>query len=177
MLIFVETFNNMDYFEFIDLEPYLAQWFAHENGNTYPIEIKRGSAESDLLQFFLQPQPRDPEYRVQIKALPGQVKIKIPWFKYKDIRTYNYLSPAGRSAIHGCIRNRFKVKLWKDLHTVGNVIQRNDIAITTWMEAHGIEVDDTNWNTIAKILQRCRASYCKDNRLTSHKTSKHKKKQ
>ena len=101
----------------------------------------------------------------------------IPCFKHKDIRTYNYLSERAEICLHACIRNRFKVALWKDLHTVGNVVKRTDITISEWMAAHGITDDDTNWNTIAKILQRKRAVYCPNGRLTNHKSSKHRKKE
>ena len=45
--------------------------------------------------------------------------------------------------------------------------------VSEQMEKHGIEVDDKNWNTIAKILQRNRAVYCPNQRLTNHKSSKH----
>jgi hypothetical protein len=48
--------------------------------------------------------------------------------------------------------------------------------IADWMEAHGIMVDDKNWNTVAKILQRSRAVYCPNRRLTGHKSSKHRRK-
>jgi hypothetical protein len=41
------------------------------------------------------------------------------------------------------------------------------------MEAHGINVDDKNWNTIAKIEQRTRAVYYANRRLTNHNSSKH----
>ena len=157
---------------FLTLEPYLAQWLAHESGGENPIPIKRGSAEADLLQLFLKPQPRDPDYQRQLRPLPGQVEILLPRFRLRDTRTYNYLPPRGEKALHQCIRNRFKVAMWTDLHTVGNVVKRTDIVISDWMEKHGIEVDDKNWNTIAKILQRCRAVYCKNHRLTDHKSSK-----
>lgn len=166
----------MAYTVFLTLEPYLAQWLAHESGGENPIPIKRGSAEADLLQLFLKRQPRDPNFRPQLRPLPGQVEILLPQFKHKDTRIYNYLPPRGEVCLHQCIRNRFKVMLWKDLHTVGNVVKRNDIAISEWMEAHGIMDDDTNWNTIAKILQRNRAVYFANRRLTDHKSSKHRKK-
>ena len=168
--------NSMRSTIFITLEPYLAQWLIHENEGAYPIPIKRASAEADILQYYLQKQPRDADYHRQIKALPGQVEILIPAFRLVETRTHNYLPPRGEMALHQCIRNRFKVALWKDLHTVGNVVQRTDVVISAWMERHGIEVDDKNWNTIAKILQRSRAVYCKNHRLTNHKSSKHKKK-
>ena len=161
---------------FITLEPYLAQWLTHESGGSTPITIKRGSAEADLLEMFLSKQPTDPDYRPQLRPLPGQVEILLPAFKHKDTRIYNYLPPRGEISLHACIRNRFKVMLWKELHTIGNVVQRTDMAISDWMEAHGIEVDDKNWNTVAKILQRNRAVYCKNRRLTDHKSSKHRKK-
>jgi len=161
---------------FLKLEPYLAQWLIHESGGSYPIPVRRGSAEADILECYLRKQPRDPDYRPQLRALPGQVEIVLPAFKHKDTRIYNYLPPQGEVRLHQCIRNRFKVMLWKDLHTVGNVVQRTDIAISEWMDAHGIMDDDKNWNTIAKILQRNRAIYCKNGRLTNHKSSKHRKK-
>ena len=129
-----------------------------------------------MLELFLKRPPSDPDYRPQLRPNPGQVEILLPAFKRKDTRVFNYLPPRGEICLHACIRNRFKVMLWKELYTVGNVIQRTDVAISDWMEAHGIEVDDTNWNTIAKILQRKRAVYCKDGRLTDRKSSKHRKK-
>ncbi|MCR5314372.1 MAG: hypothetical protein K6E52_00550 [Bacteroidaceae bacterium] len=150
---------------FLTLEPYLAQWLIHESGGSNPIPIRRGSAEADLLEHFLQRQPNDPDYHRQIRPLPGQVEIALPFFKGKDTRVYNYLPPRGEVCLHQCIRNRFRVMLWKELHTVKNVIRRTDVTICEWMERHGIEVDDRNWNTIAKILQRSRAVYCKNGHL------------
>lgn len=166
----------MKYTVFLTLEPYLAQWLAHESGGSNPIPIKRGSAEAELLQLFLKKPPTDTDFVPQTKPLPGQVEILLPYFKHKEIRTYNYLPPRGEVCLHQCIRNRFKVMLWKELHTVGNVVKRNDIAISEWMEAHGIVDDDTNWNTIAKILQRNRAVYCANKRLTNHQSSPHRRK-
>ena len=164
------------YSVFVTLEPYLAQWLIHECGGEQPIRVKRGSAESDILELWLTKPPKDPSWTPQLTALPGQVEIILPYFSHKNIRCNYYLSPRGEVCLHACIRNRFRVQLWKELHTVGNVIRRNDIAISEWMEKHGIEDNDTNWNTIAKILQRKRAIYCPDKRLTSHKSSKDKKK-
>lgn len=166
----------MAYTVFITLEPYLAQWLQHEAGGEYPIRIKRGSAEADILECLLKPQPKDPDYVPQMRPMPGQVEVVLPCFKHKDIRTYNYLTERADICLHACIRNRFKVALWKDLHTVGNVVKRTDVTISEWMTAHGIQDDDTNWNTIAKILQRNRAVYCPNKRLTNRKSSKHRPK-
>ena len=164
----------MTYSIFLNLEPYLAQWFRHEHGGNYPVRLKRGSAEADLLQVYLTPLPktRQPKFTHS----PEETEVIIPYFKHKDIRTYNHLPQKGIILLQECIRTRFKVKLWKDLHTVGNVIKRTDQTIASWMEKNGIEVDDRNWNTIAKILQRKRAVYTPNGRLTNHKSSKHRKK-
>lgn len=159
---------------FLTLEPYLAQWLIHENEGNYPIPIRRGSAEAEVLQLHLRKRPKG--YAGQKKAKPGQVEIFLPAFKNKDTRIFCYLPPEGEVSLHQTIRTRFKVKLWKDLHTVGNVVKRTDISISEWMTAHGIEVDDTNWNTIAKILQRNRAVYSPDRHLKNLKFLKNLKK-
>ena len=73
------------YFKF---EPYLAQWFIHEMGGTSPVELPRGSVESDILQLFLNKQPED---MPDEKREDANLVIAIPTFKHKDPRTYNYL--------------------------------------------------------------------------------------
>ena len=165
----------MTYTIFLSLEPYLAQWLAHQCVGSHPITLKRGSAECDILQLHLQLQPKDRDYIPQVKPLPGQVEIVLPFFKHKDIRSYNFLPTKGQRALHECIRNRFLVALWKDIQTIGNITRRTDKTIEQWMIENGIEPDDRNWNTIAKILQRKRAVYCDNGRLSRRKSSKHKK--
>ena len=174
--IFAYQIKTMKYTVFLTLEPYLAQWLAHESGGANPIPIKRGSAEAELLQLFLKRQPRDPDFRPQLRPLPGQVEILLPNFKHKDTRIYNYLPPRGEVCLHQCIRNRFKVRLWEDIFAIKNVTWRYKDRIEKWMERHGIQVDDTNYNTIAKLVQRYRSVYYVNRRLTDHKTSKHTKK-
>ena len=162
----------MIYTVFLNLEPYLAQWLQHESGGEYPIKLKRGSAEAVILECFLKLQPKEEDYVPQLRPEEGQVEIVLPCFKRKDIRTYNYLPPRAAICLQECIRNRFRVALWKDLHTVGNVVRRTDVTISEWMKAHGIEDNDRNWNTIAKILQRKRAVYCKDGKLRNKNSDK-----
>ena len=174
--IFVSLYGNfkvMRYTIFLTLEPYLAQWLEHECGGKKPIPIKRGSAEADLLEAYLQKPPRNSDYQPQLRPLPGEVEIKVPYFKYKESRTYNYLSPRAKKYLRQCIRNRFKVQLWKDIESLDNTDKRLKYVIEEWMEAHGINVDDKNWNTIAKIEQRTRAVYYANRRLTNHNSSKH----
>lgn len=57
----------MTYTVFLNLEPYLAQWLQHESGGEYPIKLKRGSAEADILECFLKPQPKEEGYVPQLR--------------------------------------------------------------------------------------------------------------
>ena len=170
------SLSVMIYTVFLNLEPYLAQWLQHESGGEYPIKLKRGSAEAVILECFLKLQPKEEDYVPQLRPEEGQVEIVLPCFKRKDIRTYNYLPPRAAICLQECIRNRFRVALWKDLYTIGNLTKRTDVTISAWMKEHGIVDDDRNWNTIAKILQRKRAIYCVAGRLSDRKTSQHRKK-
>jgi hypothetical protein len=139
----------------IELEPYLAQWFIHENGREHPVSLRRGSAESDILELFLQPQPD----ATPLRPASTDTLIYIPTFKHKDVRTYNYLPPRARTALKQTIRTRFVIELWQDLHRFENIGKRNDELIYAWMEAHGIECNETNWCAISKIYYRKRKSY------------------
>ena len=69
------------YFRF---EPYLAQWYIHEMGGTSPVELPRGSVESDILRLFLTKRPDD------VPVDTGQdanLAIVIPAFKEKEAIT------------------------------------------------------------------------------------------
>lgn len=95
---------------FITLESYLVDWVKHESGDEYSLRVRRGSAESDILERYFTKPPRCADY------LPSRAK----------------------DMLHSCIRKRFVVQLWKDLHTIGNVVEQVDRSIEEWMTAHGI---------------------------------------
>ena len=159
--------NTMsNYLIYLKFEPYLAQWFRHEMGGTSPVEIPRGSAESDILQLFLTKQPEDVPNENREDA---NLIIAIPYFKRKDPRTYNYLPPKAVHCLHKCIRNRFDVQLWNDLHLVHPKSKMLKELIEAWMESHGIEFNDTNWCAISKRYQRKREIYLrkKTKKMTS----------
>ena len=147
-----------DFLIYLKFEPYLAPWFTHEMGGTSPVEIPRGSAESDILQLFLTKQPEDVPDECREDA---NLIIAIPYFKRKDPRIYNYLPPKAVECLHKCIKNRFDVQLWNDLHQVHPKSKMLKELIEAWMECHGIEFDDTNWCTISKRYQRKREIYLK----------------
>ena len=64
--------------------------------------------------------------------------------------------------------SRFDVQLWIDLHHFGKISKRQDELIYAWMEKHGIELTETNWNAIAKRYQRQRNVYLSRQRAKVH---------
>lgn len=55
------------------------------------------------------------------------------------------------------LRMRFDEQIWYDLHSIYNFgIPKEDL-IYTWMESHGIDPTEKNFNAVAKRLQRLRS--------------------
>ena len=144
-------------FIYIKLEPWLAQWVINEQGGN-PLAFNRNSTEHKILEMSLIRQP----YGVS-PDLPGEnkVAVELPHFKYKDVRVYNHLPQNAKRAIKQCIRNRFVIELWQDLHTFGYIGKRKQDIIYAWMEAHGIDATETNFFALQKIYQRKREAYRK----------------
>lgn len=136
---------------YLDLEPWLAQWYIDDAGGNIPISLPRLSVEHKIFEVFLVPTPPNV---VPDLASEGSVAIQIPSLRYKPATQYNYLPKCAKSELRKCIRNRFVIQLWNDLHNFGYIGKRRDQLIYSWMENHGIECTDRNWNAIAKIYQR-----------------------
>lgn len=146
---------------YVPLEDYLSQWFIHEQGGENPVRLTRGSIESALLEQFLQKPPKDyfPEMGGE-----GKLAIVIPCFRYKSPETFFYLPPKAQDALVACIRNRFDICMWTTLHKFSSIFQRQDHLIYAFMEKHGIEMTEKNWNAIAKRYQRKRDYYLMNER-------------
>lgn len=143
---------------YLDVEPYLKQWFINDMGDEHPVTLVRNCAESDIIKNWLIKLPEDEKPQLSNQNM---LAIYIPSYKDIDTETYYHLSPAALRLLKQCIRNRFVVELWKDLHNFGYIgIQKQDV-IYAWMEAHHIEPTETNFNSIAKIYQRKRDVYKK----------------
>ena len=141
---------------YLELDEYLAQWFIHDQGGSNPVRLIRGSMEWCLLEQFLQTPP--PDY-VPTSPDPGQLAIELPNFRSKDTRYNFYLPPKACEALRVCIRNRFDIEMWNALHRFDSLFQRQDNLIYAFMEKHGIELTERNWNAIAKRYQRKRDIY------------------
>ena len=160
---------------YLEMPPYLAQWYAddclryeYKNEDYKPQGVYkfpevvvpiRGSQESKILEYFLQKQPcAVPELGVPEGAT---LALGIPCYKYKNPLYFNYLGKNAKKMLVQTIRDRFAIELWQELHTFENVLSRQDNAIFSFMEAHGIECTETNWNALAKIYQRSKDAYQK----------------
>ena len=141
----------------LKLDNYLAQWLINESGGV-PVVFKKHSVENDILYCNLKERPL---FGRKDKPGEGKLPIALPYFKDRDPRKYCFLSKPARLALTECIRSRFVLELWKDLHKFGNIGKRKQDLIWAWMDTHGIEATETNWNTIAKIYKRKRDIYRK----------------
>lgn len=144
-------YKMSDYCINLELPTYLKQWVIHENGGGQPVAFPRLSTENKILESCLIKTPW-----FALPDLPSEktVAISIPYFRIKHPKTYHYLPRKAREILAACIRNRFIIQLWQELHQHGHIGKRKDNLIYDWMTEHGIELTETNWNAIAKIYQR-----------------------
>lgn len=174
---------------YLTLPPYLAQWYAHTcrehkfiNSDfcptepitpLTPVEPIRGSHEYLVLQRWLMKQPSPVPEPIPEDA---NLAIQIPYFRDKDPRTYNYLTKTAKAHLAKSIAQAFRIQLWEELHQFDVRINRQDETIFCFMENHGIACEESNWNAIAKIYQRCRNVYnvkkMRKNQSTSAKKNK-----
>lgn len=166
----ITTIKDMNkYILYFRFEPYLAQWFIHEMGGSSPVELPRGSVEADILRLFLAKRPDDVPVDTGKDA---NLAIVIPAFKEKEAETYNYLDTSAVHCLHKCIRSRFDVQLWQDLHKVHPRSNMLKDLIEAWMVTHGIEFNDTNWCAVTKRYQRKRDIYRRKEKKTQKKCPK-----
>ncbi len=140
---------------YLKLEPYVAQWFVNEMGGE-PVHLPKRSAESDILEYFLKPTP---EGVTPVMKQEGDISIVLPTFKHKDPTYFNYLQPRAMAALGRCIVTRFRVQLWQDLHQLHHTESCLTELIYAWMEHHGIECTEQNWEAIRQLYFRKRKIY------------------
>ena len=152
-----------NFMAYLKLEPYLAQWVAHEHG--FPIRFPRGSIENDIIELGLKIRGDD-----EPVDLPGEgmYPVVIPFYKYKDVMTYNHLSESSKDQLIHCLKVRFAIALWNDLFKFGHIGKQRQDLIYAWMDAHDIDDTETNWNTISKIYTRKREAYRKQKQRSNN---------
>lgn len=164
-----------EYYIFLPLEPYLRQWLVHEHGGREPVRLVRGSVESKRLKLLLdlRPDSLPPDLLANAGAL---TPVVIPSYPSRDPRTFNYVCPSGIALLCETIRDRFDSDFYEWMSKTHIRFERIDNLIYAWMEMHGIEPTETNWNSIAKRYQRLRGrTYVARCRAAKNQESRAKK--
>ena len=145
-----------DYHIYIKMPSYLRQWFIHRHSGTDPVRLNNGSIESKLIKIAL---VKPPENSCPLRRKDGEIAVCIPYSKFRDPRTYNYITETGKRAFLENIKNAFDVDCWTFLHDFGKIGKQQKDLIYLYMEQRGIKEDGTCWDSIAKIYQRLRKNY------------------
>ena len=139
---------------FINPPEYLAQWLCHDfwDGESERVVFPRGSAPRAILGSLLRKAPR--EYRPG--NTDGLIPVEVPSFKGLNPATFNYLSPTGQTALISTCKKLFQATLYSELHELfSHDVQITDI-IYEFMDRHGIDRTERNWETIRQMYARMR---------------------
>ncbi|MDE6346669.1 MAG: hypothetical protein K2L55_08370 [Muribaculaceae bacterium] len=139
---------------YINPPEYLGQWLRHDFWDTESerVVFPRGSAPRAVLSSLLRKAPRD--YRPDDSD--GRVPVEVPTFKGINPATFNYLSPKGQTALISACKKLFQSTLSNELHELfSHDVQITDI-IYEFMDRHGIEPTERNWETIRQMYLRMR---------------------
>ena len=127
---------------YLSLPPYLAQWYAHTCRKAHhreddvcpnqpiapltPVEMVRGSYESQVLHRVLQKQPEDTPPPIPADAT---LALAIPYYNDRDPRVFNYIGPHAKLELQNAILESFDICLWQELHNFKVRLTRQDQAI------------------------------------------------
>lgn len=139
---------------YIDPPAYLAQWLRHEYWDeaTGRVVFPRGSAPRAILQSLLRRPPRD----WRLGDITGLLPVEVPTFKGLNPASFNYLSPAGQTSLVSTCKKLFRTALVQELYMLFDQdVQITDV-IYGFLERHGIEPTEQNWETIRQMYLRLR---------------------
>lgn len=139
---------------YINAPEYLDQWLRHEywDEETQRVVFPRGSAPRAVLGAVL----RKPPKRYLPSNGPCTLPVEVPTFKGVNPATFNYLTLSGHSALISACKTLFKACLFTELSGLfEHDIQITDI-IYDFMDRHGIERHERNWETIRQMYLRMR---------------------
>ena len=139
---------------YINPPEYLGQWLRHDfwEPDSERVVFPRGSAPRAVLASLLRKAPS--EYRPG--NTDGLIPVEVPSFKGLNPATFNYLSPTGQTALISACKKLFQATLYNELHELfSHDVQITDI-IYEFMDRHGIERTERNWETIRQMYARMR---------------------
>ncbi len=141
---------------YLELAPYLEQWFRHRHGagpRGTAVSMTRGCVEWRRLRLLIDVPPAD---YVPSRAPDGWTPVEIPYYSGKDPRTYWYISDKGRRAVEETLLDLFDTELY-DFYLRGYIKGlRISYMVIAWMEQKGIEYTEINENAVKKRLDRIR---------------------
>lgn len=142
------------YSVFLKTPDYLAQWLRHEfwNDETGRVEFARGSAPRAVIQSLVTRRPAD---YVQ-PCTDGLLPVEIPTFKGVNPAVYNHLTEQGKKALVSTCKRMFQAMLWQELNPLFDHDVMTTDVIYAFMERHGIEREERNWETIRQMYARLR---------------------
>lgn len=139
---------------YINPPEYLAQWLRHDfwDSESGRVVFPRGSAPRAVLASLLRKSPGRSLHDSATSSLP----VEVPTFKGINPATFNYLSPTGQSALISACKKLFQATLFNELHELfSHDVQITDI-IYDFMDRHGIDRTERNWETIRQMYLRMR---------------------
>lgn len=169
------------FYIYLSWPKYLAQWYAHEMyrlqkfeeevqppymydccaevEDLEPVSTRRGSAERNILEYYLAKQPDS------IPELPDRdatICIEIPSFLGKPTSIYNYLPAEGKDLLLNTVRVHFRKELTKYMNKMllndsvsrGNYGYTREKLVEAFMAANGIEYNEMNLEAIKKTWSR-----------------------
>lgn len=143
------------YSVYIKVPDYLGQWLRHEfwNPDTGRVEFPRGSAPRAVLQSLLSKCPRTD---LSHPDRSGEIPVEVPTFKGINPHLYNHLADAGKKALVSTVKRMFQNMMWQELYPLfTHNVQITDV-IYAFMDRHGIDRTEKNWETIRQMYHRMR---------------------
>lgn len=147
---------------YLKVSPYVAEWAIHSLGTPFEyqneniIEFPKDSVENRLIKKFLEKTPEG--VFPDIKG-DHNLTVRIPFYKVKDPRVYNYLNDASKGMLIDSLETLLLQNLWSELGSLENLNCSAKKMIISWCKMHGIS--ETHEDTIAQKFYRLRKRYAR----------------
>lgn len=144
---------------YLKVPAYVAEWAIHSLGidnDAYLIEFPKDSVENRLIKKFLEKIPDGvfPEMKGD-----HNLSVRIPSYKLKDPRIYNYLNEASKKLLTDSLETLLLQNLWSELGSLDHLNCSVKKMIISWCRMHGIS--EMYEDTIAQKFYRLRKRYAK----------------